>query len=148
MARIEFEGDEPLIVMNSETGIGSSSLLLPGEVLPTTLHLLPLSTRPFFPAQVMPILASIDEWVDTIKRIEETSHHLVGLCLVDSDDPDAATPDQFFDIGTVVHMHHPNRIDGRPQFIAEGLQRFRIVKWISKKSPLWCRFSNQKLPPS
>lgn len=147
MARIEFEGDEPLIVINNDHGSDGSSLVLPRDVLPTTLYLLPLSTRPFFPAQVMPILASSDAWLETIQQVEDTAHHMVGLCLVDSDEADLATPDNFYDVGTLAHMHHPNRVDGKLQFIAEGLQRFRIVKWISKKSPYLVQVEYPETPP-
>jgi ATP-dependent Lon protease len=45
------------------------------------------------------------------------------------------TPQDFYATGTAVHMHHPVRTEGKIQFIAEGQRRFRIVKWLSKKTP-------------
>ena len=113
----------------------SSDLVIPGSVLPTTIHLLPLSGRPFFPAQVMPVVISADRWLETVQKIGETAHRAVGLSLVTPDDPDQAAPDDFYTTGCVVRMHHPGRVDGKVQFIAEGLKRFRIVKWISREPP-------------
>jgi len=84
---------------------------------------------------VMPVVISSDRWLETVQKIGETAHRAVGLCLVRLDDPDEAAPDDFYSMGTVVRMHHPGRVDGKVQFIAEGLKRFRIVKWISREPP-------------
>ena len=120
----------------AEDARGSASqLVVPSEVLPGALHLIPLAGRPFFPAQVMPVVVSADRWLETVQKIGETAHHMAGLCLVSSDDSDNAVPDDFFTTGTVVRMHHPGRVDGRVQFIAEGAKRFRIKKWISREPP-------------
>jgi len=116
-----------------------SDLVLPGEVMPNTLHLLPLTERPFFPAQSVPVLMNDTPWMDTITAIGDTAHHLAGLVLVDTQDPDNARPEDFRLIGSAVRMHHPMRNSGKIQFIAEGLQRFRILDWISKEPPYLVR---------
>ena len=109
------------------------------DMLPTTLHLLPLTERPFFPAQGVPILMNDSPWIETVEAIGQTPHHLVGLVLVDAGDADRATPIDFHGVGTVVRMHHPVRNSGKIQFIAEGLKRFRILEWLSDKPPFVAR---------
>ncbi|RRQ22700.1 endopeptidase La [Thiohalobacter thiocyanaticus] len=118
-----------------------SELALPGEVMPNTLHLLPLTERPFFPAQSVPVLMNDTPWMDSVKAIGDTAHHLAGLVLVDTGDADRAEPGDFRLIGTAVRMHHPMRSSGKIQFIAEGLQRFRIQEWISREPPYLVRVS-------
>lgn len=112
-----------------------SALILPNEALPTTLHIIPISGTPFFPAQVMPILLTEEPWLETIEKIGENPHHILGLMLVKSDNADLAKPEDFYEVGSVVRMHNPMRKDGRIQFVAEGLERIRIVRWISDKPP-------------
>ena len=109
--------------------------LLPAERWPSELHLLPLSEKPFFPAQTLPLIMNESAWMETVEAIGESSHHMVGLVLVKPEDSDNATRDDFKTIGTVVRMHHPAKNEGKIQFIAEGLRRFRIVEWISDKAP-------------
>ena len=109
------------------------------DVLPTTLHLLPLTERPFFPAQGVPILMNDTPWIETVEAIGETPHHLVGLVLADAAEADHAKPIDFHGIGTVVRMHHPVRNSGKIQFIAEGLKRFRILEWLSERPPFVAR---------
>ena len=123
--------------------------LLEGEVLPDQsasqlpvpatwpgeLYLLPLSEKPFFPAQTLPLLMNEGPWLETVQAIGETSQHLVGLVLAKPDNTDEATYEDFHALGTVVRMHHPVRSEGKIQFIAEGQRRFRIVEWLSKNPP-------------
>ncbi len=113
----------------------SSSLMVPHKILPTTLYLLPLSERPFFPAQSVPLLMNEGPWLKTVKKIGNTPHRMVGLALVKRETAEDATADDFFTVGTAVRMHHPIHSDGKIQFIAEGVSRFRIVKWVSSVSP-------------
>ncbi len=114
---------------------GSEQRLLPAESRPAELHLLPLTEKPFFPAQTLPLVMKEAAWLETVEAIGETPHHMVGLVLVKPDDSDNVTREDFHAIGTMVRMHHPARSEDRIQFIAEGVRRFRIVKWISDKPP-------------
>ncbi|MBM4227837.1 MAG: endopeptidase La [Gammaproteobacteria bacterium] len=106
-----------------------------GDALPGKLLLLPLAGRPFFPAQTMPIVIPEDPWRETIERVGNTPHHLVGLVYASAGDGEIPSAEQISRIGTVVRMHQPMRGDGRIQFIAEGLQRFEIKSWISRERP-------------
>ncbi len=124
----------------------SSELVVPGQVLPGTIHLLPLVGRPFFPGQAMPIVINGDTWLPTVQEIGETSHHMTGVCLVKTDNADAAGPGDFHTTGTLVRMHHPGQVDGRIQFIAEGLRRFRVIKWIRREPPFVARVEYPEQP--
>jgi len=112
---------------------------LPAQTWPSAIHLLPMTEKPFFPAQTLPLLMNEGPWMETVKRIGETPHHLVGLVLVRGDKSDDARPEDFYSVGTLVRMHHPMRSDGKIQFIAEGVTRFRIAEWISGEPPFFAR---------
>ena len=114
---------------------GPQDLAVPGRILPTTLHILPLTERPFFPAQALPLIMELEPWLETVQAVGETAHHMVGLVLVDVPRAREATTADFRRVGTVVRMHHPARNEGRLQFIAEGVRRFRIVRWLSEQPP-------------
>ena len=116
-----------------------ADLALPASILPGTMHLLPVSERPFFPAQAVPVLMNDEPWMETVKAIGETPQRMVGLVKVRKADADQATPADFAAIGTVVRMHHPMRNSGKIQFIAEGLRRMRIVEWLSDRPPFLAR---------
>jgi ATP-dependent Lon protease len=112
-----------------------SEIAVASDILPNTLYVLPLSERPFFPAQALPILLNEDPWLPTVEAAANTDQQIVGLILVRPDTPENVTTDDFFQVGTVIRMHQLTRSDGRIQFIAQGLKRFRIVRWISTTAP-------------
>ncbi|NBQ89321.1 MAG: endopeptidase La, partial [Betaproteobacteria bacterium] len=105
------------------------------DTLPGKLLLLPLPARPFLPAQTMPLVLPEALWRETIERVGNTPHHLVGLVYAGTQSRELPEPVDFRRIGTVVRMHHPIRGDGQIQFVAEGLQRFRILDFASDKAP-------------
>ncbi len=119
---------------------------LPARTLPSTIHILPLTEKPFFPAQTLPLIMNEGPWMETVRQIGETEHHLVGLVLAQGDKSDDARPEDFYGVGTLVRMHHPMRADGKIQFVAEGVARFRIAEWISGEPPFYARVEYPAAP--
>jgi ATP-dependent Lon protease len=118
-----------------EIAAGDNAIAVPGDFLPGTLYLLPLSERPFFPAQALPLILNEEPWLPTVEAAAAGEQRVIGLTLVKADNPEQVKPDDFHPIGTVVRMHQLARGDGRLQFIAQGLRRFRIVHWLSAVPP-------------
>ena len=54
------------------------------EVLPDTLHLMPIPNRPFFPGQVQPVAINPKEWGSTLKALGEVGNGLLGLSYVEN----------------------------------------------------------------
>mgnify|MGYP001817550892 FL=1 len=106
------------------------------DVLPETLYLMPVPNRPFFPGQVQPVAINPREWGETLKAVDEAGHGLLGLSYVDQLDPETMDPRQFPEIGCVVRLHRPPMAGDQPgQFLAQGVKRFRIVRWLNDSAP-------------
>ena len=103
--------------------------------LPTTILLLPLQSRPFFPAQSMPIVLEEGLWRETMRRVRQTPNQVVGLLMSNTRGEVEPRVDQLANVGTLVRVHHPIAGDGHIQFIAEGLRRFSIQRWVNDKAP-------------
>ncbi|PVY75924.1 ATP dependent PIM1 peptidase [Tamilnaduibacter salinus] len=115
---------------------GGHSLALPQQSLPRRIYLLPVYNRPFFPAQVQAVVVNQAPWHETIKRVSETDHYILGLCFVDGEpNEDAPDSDELSTMGCAVRIHHAQEEGGKIQFIAQGLQRFRIAQWLRRKPP-------------
>jgi ATP-dependent Lon protease len=106
------------------------------EVLPDTLYIMPIPGRPFFPGQVQPVAINPADWGPTLAAVAAQENRLLGLSHVRQGDRQAVDPDQFPQIGCVVRLHRPPPGADTPgQFLAQGLKRFRIVRWLSEKPP-------------
>jgi len=127
--------NEPLEAEYIDESESGSGLAVSTNVLPTTLYILPMFDRPFFPAQAVPVVMDESPWLQTIEKIGETAHHMAGLVLVKNDKLESLSGADFHHVGSVVRLHQPARANEKLQFIAEGLQRFRIVKWLSETPP-------------
>ena len=104
------------------------------EYLPDRLYLLPVHNRPFFPAQVQPLVLNRNRWSDTLEQVGNTSHHIVGLTFIGDTGADPA-PDEFPVYGTAVRVHRAENNQEQLQFIAQGLRRFKITRWLSQEPP-------------
>jgi len=145
-------GDEGAEVQDDANAGGeeaavSSEIARPGDLLPTVLHLLPLWDRPFFPGQGMPLLLKSEPWLATVEAIGKTAHKMVGVILLRNAEVEIPHWKDFHTMGTAVRMHDPARQDGVVRFIAEGVERFRIVEWISREPPFMARVVYPEIPP-
>ncbi|QSP95031.1 endopeptidase La [Marinobacter salinisoli] len=115
----------------------SKGLALPQQMMPRRMYVLPVSNRPFFPAQVQPIMVNQNPWQETLKRVGETDHRVLGICFVEQqeNEDDVPASDELETTGCAVRIHHAQQENGKVQFIAQGLQRFRIVQWLRRKPP-------------
>ncbi len=128
--------EQPEIIIPGGDGQSGGMPARMNEVLPDQLLVLPLRARPFFPAQTMPIVIEDEHWRETIERVGKTPHRLLGLVYARQPfDEEPARPEDFAVYGTVARLHHPMREAGRIQFIAEGIERFRIARWIRTERP-------------
>ncbi|WP_097458920.1 endopeptidase La [Mangrovitalea sediminis] len=114
-----------------------NSLALPHQIMPKRIYLLPVSGRPFFPAQVQPVIVNETPWQETLNRVANTDHHILGLCFVQNPDADNDQPlsSDLASVGCAVRVHNVQQEKGKIQFIAQGMQRFRITQWLRRSPP-------------
>ncbi|VTL97503.1 ATP-dependent protease [Pseudomonas aeruginosa] len=115
----------------------STGLVLPGQTLPTTLYVIPIHNRPFFPAQVLPVIVNEEPWAETLELVAKTDHHSLALFFMDNppEDPRHFDVNSLPEHGTLVRVHHASREGGKLQFVAQGLSRVRIRGWIKRHRP-------------
>ncbi|NQD91119.1 endopeptidase La [Pseudomonas sp. CrR25] len=126
----------------------SHSLALANQQLPDKLYVIPIHNRPFFPAQVLPVIVNPDPWATTLERVANTAHRCLALFYLDSPSVDGASfdPDNLPEHGTLVRVHHASEEGGKLQFVAQGLTRVRIRGWLSRKPPYLAEVEYPKSP--
>jgi len=117
--------------------IPGHALALPGQQLPDKVYVIPIHNRPFFPAQVLPVIVNEEPWAETLDLVAKTDHHSLALFFMDTPPEDyrhfdtSALPEY----GTLVKVHHASRENGKLQFVAQGLTRVRIRTWLKHHRP-------------
>ncbi len=115
--------------------------------LPVNLYLQPIVSRPFFPAQVIPLLMDKEYWHSTYKAIGKTQKKVVGLIWTKAARSETSTFDDFYEIGTVCKILQVKDVDGGLQVLVEGLQRFRIIKAKQAEMPFIAEVEYIKTAP-
>ena len=115
----------------------STELVLPGQHLPDKVYVIPIHNRPFFPAQVLPVIVNEEPWAETLDLVAKTPHHSLALFYMETpaEDPRHLDTSTLPLYGTLVKIHHASREDGKLQFVAQGLSRVRIRTWLKHHRP-------------
>ncbi|WP_163560064.1 endopeptidase La [Halomonas sp. NO4] len=114
---------------------GHHAVVPASDSLPERIYLLPIHNRPFFPAQVQPLVINRERWEETIRRVGNTPHQILGVAYVGDIESGELDHEGFPQIGTAVKVHKLHGEEQQLQFIAQGLRRFRIQRWLSKQPP-------------
>ena len=117
---------------------GAQAPAVADDVLPDSLYLIPVPQRPFFPGQVQPVAMDPDEWGGTVRAVNESANGILGLAYVDQRQSAGKAPEprHFPKMGCAVRLHRPPVMADNPgQFLAQGVRRFRILRWLSKQPP-------------
>ena len=116
------------------------ALARPDEVLPDVIHLIPLGSGPYFPVLVQPVVVDDKPWGEAVKKAAASPHKVVGLSYSPSPEPgETATADEVREIGCVARIHRTHESEGKIQFIAQGIRRFKIVEWLDREPPFLVR---------
>lgn len=115
---------------------GRHDIAVADDVLPDTLHVMPITTRPYFPGQLQPVVVNMEHWQATLEAVARSGHQLLGLNFVQDVEPDQATPRDFSETGCVVRLHRlPQGGDSPGHFLVQGVKRFRVVRWLNDEGP-------------
>ena len=112
-------------------GAGAGQLVLPDQALPDRLYMIPVAGRPFFPAQIQPIVINQQRWQETLKRVAKSGHNALGLVYVGDRDPDTVTVEDFPSIGCAVRVHNVVPVEGKLQLMAQGIKRVQVHSWLA-----------------
>ncbi|HKK00212.1 MAG TPA: endopeptidase La [Desulfotignum sp.] len=102
---------------------------------PDILYIVPITGRPHLPAQVQPLVVNKQRWEETLVKAANDSHNLLGLSYLSEVKGKYVYKEDFPEVGCIVRMLNMVEVEDNIQFIAQGLERFRIKKFLSDKPP-------------
>ncbi len=114
----------------------ASGLIIPDATLPGVLYIVPSPRRPFFPAQIQPIVLPADPWRKTADKLHHEQSPFIGLIYCDQNSPQTLDTETAPEFGCAVRVHGAQAGGEHLQLMVQGLKRFRVRRWISRKPPL------------
>ncbi|HOT20625.1 MAG TPA: hypothetical protein PLX22_11815, partial [Spirochaetota bacterium] len=67
---------------DSQNIIESKHLILPSEILPEIIPIIPISHRPIFPGMMVPLVLTGDTMLNTARAIAESDNKIGGVVLI------------------------------------------------------------------
>jgi ATP-dependent Lon protease len=129
------DGDGENEAENSEKQQNTGGQLIRQSHKPDILYLVPITGRPHLPAQVQPLVVNKQRWEQTLVKAVNDSHHLLGLSYLSEVTGKYVYKEDFPRVGCVVRILNMVDVEGNIQFIGQGLERFKIKKFLSDKPP-------------
>ena len=128
------------IIEHSGDGAGANAsngqIILPNQAMPALIHIIPQEHRPFFPGQAIPLTMSADIWLPTLEAIQARDQDVVGLIATKHDVKETPKSTDLYEVGCLCKVHRVHREGDQLQVLLEGLQRFKIGKWLNTSPPL------------
>jgi len=119
-------------------------------VIPDELPILPLRGVVVYPLMVIPLTVG---QVRSVRLVDDAAvgDRMVGLIASRDAEIEEPGPDQVYQMGTVAIIHRLMKApDGTVRIIVQGVERIRVVEWITQQPYLKARVSKSPdiLPPS
>ena len=121
-------------IVTDEEGSDNKKLVAKSNK-PKILYLVPITGRPHLPAQVQPLIVNKKRWEETLVKAAKENQGLLGLSYLKDVKGKYVYKEDFPKVGCVVQMLNIQEVEGNLQFIAQGLERFKIKKFLSDKPP-------------
>lgn len=113
----------------------SKRAVIKSHTYPEKLYVIPIHNRPFFPAQVLPILVNQTPWEQTLRLVAETDHHSIALFYTEEPFDENFNVKTLPKYGTLAKIHQVNQENDKLQFVAQGICRVEIKKFLTLEPP-------------
>ena len=112
------------------------------EDIPEELPILPLRNTVAYPFMIIPLVVGIPRSVKLVEEALKTNSP-IGLVSVKDPSIEEPQPDQIYQIGTVAKILKPimDSSEKNIQILVQGLERFRVEKWLDTDSYLRAQIS-------
>lgn len=113
--------------------VESKHLILPSEILPEIIPIIPISHRPIFPGMMVPLVLTGDTMLNTARAIAESDHKIGGVVLIQNQREGMVTSEDLYKVGVTIKVLKIAPIDENTiQVMVNALKRFTLQQVITE----------------
>ncbi|MDH7552185.1 MAG: endopeptidase La [Spirochaetota bacterium] len=117
---------------DSSHAVESKHLILPSEILPEIIPIIPISHRPIFPGMMVPLVLTGDTMLNTARAIAESDHKIGGVVLIQNQREGMVTSDDLYKVGVTIKVLKIAPIDENTiQVMVNALKRFTLQQIVT-----------------
>ncbi len=115
----------------------NTHLIIPTEILPDTIPIIPISQRPLFPGMMIPMVLTGEKMVNTAREIMESDSKVGGVVLLKNQVEGPLSPDDLYTVGTTIRIIKVTPMDDKTiQVMINALKRFTLTQVIASEPVL------------
>lgn len=117
---------------NEHNGEGTN-LIIPSEILPDVVPIIPISQRPIFPGMMFPLVVTGDKLLATTRDIADSETKIGGVVLIKNQHDGTVVSDDLYQVGVTIRVIKVTPIDDKTvQVMITALQRFSFVQALAE----------------
>ncbi|RPI96592.1 MAG: hypothetical protein EHM32_02800, partial [Spirochaetales bacterium] len=114
---------------NAESNDTNTHLIIPTEVLPDVLPIIPVSHRPLFPGMMIPMVLSGDRMLASAREIIESESKVGGAVLIRNQHDGPMSSDDLYAVGTSIKIVKVTPMDEKTiQVMITAIKRFTLAQ--------------------
>ncbi|MEJ5361747.1 MAG: endopeptidase La [Spirochaetota bacterium] len=114
--------------------VESKHLILPSEILPEIIPIIPISHRPIFPGMMVPLVLTGETMLATARAIAESDHKIGGVVLIQNQREGMVTSEDLYKVGVTIKVLKIAPIDENTiQVMVNALKRFTLVQVMTEQ---------------
>ncbi len=107
----------------------NTHLIIPSEILPEVIPVIPISQRPIFPGMMIPLVLTGEKMLNTAKEILDSEHKTGGVVLIKNQHEGAMVTSDLYSVGVTVKIIKVTPVDEKTiQILINAVKRFSIVQ--------------------
>ncbi|MCG8611300.1 MAG: LON peptidase substrate-binding domain-containing protein, partial [Pseudomonadales bacterium] len=132
---LQFDQEGEVLTAGDQSQSSGKGLIIPDETLPNIISVFPIPNRPFFPAQVQPIILDREKWQHFFSDVKPDQPLIIGVSYCQEKDPASVSPQELPAMGCALRVLNLSVTDKHIQLLVQGMKRFRIRRWLSEERP-------------
>jgi len=120
--------------MNDAEKNAQNQLIIPQEILPAVIPVIPLSQRPIFPGMMIPLVLTGEIMIDTASEILESESKVGGVVLIERQHEGRTESADLYKVGVAIKIIKVNPVDEKTiQIMINALGRFTLDRVIQEE---------------
>ena len=90
--------------MENETNNDEKQIIIPSEIIPEIIPIIPISQRPIFPGMMMPLVLTGEKMINTTNEIFNADEKVGGVVLIKNPQEEGVTSADLYSVGVSIKI--------------------------------------------
>jgi ATP-dependent Lon protease len=131
--------------MNDTPTVETKHLILPSEILPEIIPIIPISQRPLFPGMMIPLVLTGDSMMNVTREIYDSEQKIGGVVLISNQHEGPIISEDLYKVGVTIKILKVVPMDEKTiQIMINVLRRFKLNQVVHDEPTIRWRVTHHR----